>query len=120
MTPEPTATYCPVATQELLWVDPVTSPTNDLSQVIAVGIGNGGEVTVVSESGTFTATQNAVSFLVEIPLLPNTVHHLEVIAKVRKVTNYGGCVYGGYTMSTTTDGHGDPLTIVQVVSNSYP
>lgn len=115
-TPPPTMTptvQCPVPTQERLWVDPVTSPTDELAQVIVVSIGNGEEVTVVTESGTFTVQGNFVPFRVEIPLLPNTVHHLEVIAKVKKVTGLGGCMYGGYTMRTTRDRSGAPLTIVQ-------
>jgi len=119
-TPGPDANNCPIPTQEILWVKPVTSPTDELSQVIVVGIGYGEEVTVVSESGTFTVTGNYSPFLVEIFLLPNTVHHLEVFAKVRKVTNYDGCIYGGYTMGTTIDGHGAPLTIVQGAPTSYP
>jgi WD40 repeat protein len=96
-----------------LRVDPVTSPTDELSQIIVVRIGNGEEVTVVTESGTFTVKGNFIPFQVEIPLLPNTVHHLEVIAKVRKVIVFPGCIYGGYTMRTTRDGNGAPLTIVQ-------
>ena len=111
--PTPTPTRCPMPTQERLWVDPVTSPTDELSQSIVVSIGHGEEVTVVTESGTFTVQGNFVPFRVEIPLLPNTVHHLEVIAKVRKVTGSGGCIYGGYTMRTTRDRSGAPLTIVQ-------
>ena len=112
-TKTPTATQCPAPTQEILSVDPVTSPTDELSQVIVVGIGNGEEVTIVTESGTFTVTGNSIPFRVEISLLPNTVHHLEVIAKVRRVTAFGGCIYGGYTMRTTRDRRGSPLTIVQ-------
>lgn len=112
-TTEPSPTFCPVPTQELLWVEPVTSPTNELSQVIVVGIGYGEEVTVVTESGTFTVTGNFIPFRVEIHLLPNTAHHLEVIAKVRKVPAWNGCIYGGYTLRTTRDGKGAPLTIVQ-------
>lgn len=119
-TAEPSATYCPQATREPFWVDPVTSPTDQLSQVIAVHIGKGEEVTVVTESGTFTVTgdfsYHSNPALVEISLLPNTVHHLEVTAKVRRgpgSSPVGNCMYGGYTLSTTTDNQGTPLTIVQ-------
>lgn len=112
----PSATLCPIPTQELFWVDPVTSPTDRLSQVITVHIGNGEEVTVITESGTFSMTGNASAYSipasVEISLLPNTVHHLEVIAKVRTILA-GGCMYGGYTLRTTRDSQGTPLTIVQ-------
>ena len=112
-TAEPSATYCPQATSEPFSVDPVTSPTDQLTQVINVYIGNGEEVRVVTESGTFTATGSVGTFLVEISLLPNTVHHLEVFAKVRQVTSWDGCVFGGYTLRATTDNQGAPLTIVQ-------
>ena len=112
----PTQTVCPFGTAEPLWVEPVTSPTDELSQTIVVRIGYGEEVTVVTESGTFTATGNFDAYsnpaLVEITLLPNTVHNLQVSARVRTITT-GGCSYGGYTLTTTTDRHGAPLTIVQ-------
>jgi len=112
----PTETVCPFGTAEPLWVEPVTSPTNELSQTIVVRIGYGEEVTVVTESGTFTATGNFDAYtnpaLVEITLLPNTVHNLQVSARVRTIT-MGGCSYGGYTLTTTTDRQGAPLTIVQ-------
>jgi len=115
-TAEPSATYCPQATAEPFWVDPVTSPTDQLTQVITVYIGRGEEVRVVTESGTFTVTGSGGPFLVEISLLPNTVHHLEVFAKVRRGPGSSpveNCMYGGYTLSTTTDDQGIPLTIVQ-------
>ena len=107
----PSATICPEATSEVFWVEPVTSPTDQLSQTVHVWIGNGESVTVITESGTFTSTDNANS--VEISLLPDTVHHLEVIAKVRTIVHSDGCTYGGYTLSTTRDNSGAPLTIVQ-------
>ncbi|HLO28194.1 MAG TPA: N-6 DNA methylase [Anaerolineales bacterium] len=110
------ATQCPIPTSELLSVEPVTSPTDRLSQVVAVHIGNGEQVAIITESGTFTVSGNSQSFnpaLVELSLLPNTVHHLEVIAKVRKVLGGYGCMYGGYTLRTTRDTQGAPLTIVQ-------
>jgi hypothetical protein len=112
----PTATLCPVGTPEPLWVEPVTSPTDQLSQTIIVRIGNGEEVNVLTESGTFTATGDFNAYsnpaLVEVTLLPNTVHHLQVSARVRTIT-MGGCLYGGYTLTTTNDTQGAPLTIVQ-------
>jgi hypothetical protein len=105
-----------MATAEPLWVDPVTSPTDQLSQIITVRIGNGEEVTIVTESGTFTATGNFNAYaspaLVEVTLLPNTVHHLQVFAMVKTVFS-NGCPYGGYRLNTTRDRNGDPLTIVQ-------
>src|SRR5687768_14968833 len=114
--PSQTETVCPFGTAEPLWVEPITSPTDKLSQTIVVRIGYGEEVTVVTESGTFTATGNFDAYsnpaLVEITLLPNTVHNLQVSARVRTITT-GGCPYGGYTLTTTTDRQGAPLTIVQ-------
>jgi hypothetical protein len=116
-TAEPDPTICPIATQEIFFVEPVTSPTDQLTQVINVKIGNGEEVTVITESGTFSVNVNGTNgFQVEISLLPNTVHHLEVIGRVRLVTNWDGCVYGGYTMSTTSDRYNNSLIIVQGIS----
>src|SRR5687768_1814287 len=119
-TAEPSATSCPQATAEPFWVDPVISPTDQLSQVIAVHIGRGEEVTIVTESGTFTVTgdfgYHSNPALVEISLLPNTVHHLEVTAKVRRGSGSSpveNCIYGGYTLRATTDNQGAPLTIIQ-------
>lgn len=118
----PTSTYTPIApppgqaTPEPLWVDPVISPTDQLTQTIVVYIGYGEEVTVTSEAGTFTAQGNFNSYAqpaqIVITLLPNAVNHLEVTARVR-IINIGGYRYGGYTLSTRTDRRGNPLVIVQ-------
>jgi len=99
-------------------VDPVTSPTDQLMQVITVYIGNGEEVTIETESGTFTITgqfnHHTTPAQVEITLLPNTVHHIEVTAKVRSgLTGSGDCTYGGYILRTTYDKNGVPLIIEQ-------
>lgn len=110
-----TATICPIPTAEAFGVAPVTSPTDQLSQIVTVYLGLGEQVTILTESGTFTDTTSP--FQVEITLLPNTVHHLEVRGKVKQVW-VNGCMYGGYTMSTRFDHYGAPLTIVQ--SSSYP
>ena len=114
----PTGTLCPQLTPEPLWVDPVTSPTDQLTQVIMVYIGHGEEVTITSESGTFTVTGSfnaqANPAMVEITLLPNTVHHLEVTARVKSgLSGPGNCVYGGYGLTTRTDLNGAPLVIAQ-------
>jgi hypothetical protein len=113
----PIVATCPPATPEILSVEPVTSPTDQFTQIIIVHIGFGEEVTVVTESGTFSVTGDfgvyANPASVEITLLPNTEHHLEVFAKVRHVPSSNGCIYGGYTLRTTRDGHGAPLAIVQ-------
>jgi len=113
-----TPTFCPPPTPEPLWVDPVTSPTDSLTQIITVYIGNGEEVTIETESGTFTVAgqfnHHTNPAVLEIILLPNTVHHLEVTAKVRSgLTGLGNCTYGGYILRTTYDKNGAPLIIVQ-------
>jgi len=79
-----------------------------LSQTVTVIMGNMEAVTITTESGVFTATVPQV----EVMLLPNTVHHLEVAAKVREIWNYG-CPFGGYTLRTTQDKNGALLIIEQ-------
>jgi WD40 repeat protein len=106
-----TATPCPQATPELLAVDPVTSPTDHLSQIITVHMGNTEIVTITAESGVFTGVGSPAQ--VEVVLLPDTVHHLEVVAKVREVRQSSGCVYGGYALRTRRDRNGAPLLIQQ-------
>ena len=100
---------CPQPTPELLAVEPVTSPTEALSQVVAVHMGNMEAATITLESGVFAAPGG----LVTVELLPNTTHHLEVTARVRQTANGRGCTFGGYTLSTTRDRTGAPLVIVQ-------
>lgn len=118
-----TPTYCPVATPEPFWVDPVTSPTRLFSQNVQVYLGNCEAVTVSAESGTFATTGGCYPLpaSVHVALLPNTTHHLLVLGKVRRVV-HDGCVYGGYTLSTWQDRLGAPLVITQqftVTSTSY-
>lgn len=116
ITPSPTPIWCPTATPEPLWVEPVVSPTDLLTQTITVRIGNGEAVTVTAESGVFTATGSFNAYSrpaqVTIGLLPAITHHLDVWAKVRRVERWG-CVYGDYTLHTARDRDGQPLTIVQ-------
>lgn len=115
-TPSPTPTICPAATPEPLWVEPVTSPTDLLTQTVAVNIGNGEAVTVTAASGVFTqagafdAAGNPAR--VTINLLPNVANALTVTARVR-TTSGGGCTYGGYTLTTQQDRNGGALRIVQ-------
>jgi hypothetical protein len=109
-----TPTFCPPPTPEPLWVDPVTSPTDQLTQVITVYIGWGKEVTVITESGTYTVTGDFSAYntpaVVEIPLLPNTINHIQVTAKV--MSGWNGCTYS-YILTTTRDKNGNPLEIAQ-------
>jgi hypothetical protein len=106
------AAECPVATPEFFTIEPVTSPTDQLSQVITVDLGNGETITVTTESGTFTAPFDAFPTEIEITLLPDMTHNLTVEGRVREIVQ-GECVYGGYTLSTTTDRNGAPLVIEQ-------
>lgn len=98
-------------------MDPVRSPTGELSQTIVVWIGNGEQVTVDAESGTFTVRGRFDAYSnparVAITLLPDTVYHLRVTAWVARGPGTGGCIYGGYTLSTTSDRQGAPLVIEQ-------
>lgn len=100
---------CPIATPEALLVDPSPATTDQLSIIVHVSLGHMEEITVVTESGTFTSATSDV----EVILLPNTVHHLEVFGKVEIVEGLGGCQYGGYTLSTEFDKGFNPLVIEQ-------
>jgi len=113
--PTITPTYpCPQATQELPpQVDPLTSKTDQLSQVVHIQPGNYDEAAVETESGTFTAAfKGSEGARVEVKLLPNTIHHLKVTVQVH-LSTYGGCSYGGYSMTVFTDLQGQPLVIIQ-------
>ncbi len=110
------ATGCPQATAEPFSVEPVPPTTTQLSVVVVVHVGNGQSVTVTSESGSFAATGNfqvGAPVQVTVNLLPNVTHHLTVSATVKQVTSAGGCVSGGYTLTTDKDQNGQPLVIVQ-------
>jgi hypothetical protein len=114
-----TPTYCPMATPEPLWVDPLTSPTELLTQTITIYIGNGAAVTITAESGVFAASGSYNAYdnpaRVQISLLPETIHHLLVAAKVRETIQYG-CPFGGYVLTTRSDRAGNELTIQHVAS----
>ncbi len=105
----PTPYPCPQATPELLAVEPVTSPTDAETQLVSVTLGNGEVITITAESGTISGSA-AFPTQLEFPLLPGTVHHLEVSGRVREVAQ-GDCTYGGYVLSTTVDVNGAPLVI---------
>lgn len=102
---------CPEATPEYFDVQPVTSPTSELKQTITAELGNAEIITVTTESGTFTAP-GGYPAAIEIMLLPNTVHHLEVTGRVKEVQQ-GDCTYGGYELTTTRDRNGNELVIEQ-------
>jgi hypothetical protein len=111
-TEESEAVQCPAATPEFFYVEPITSPTDELSQIITVDLGNGEAITITTESGTFTAPFDTFPKEIEIDLLPDTTHNLSVEGRVREVVQ-GECTYGGYTLTTTRDRYGDPLVIEQ-------
>lgn len=94
--PPTLAPSCPAATPEPFRVDPVISPTNELSQVINVSIGNGASVTITSESDTVTDTEPP--FSLDVTLVPDSTNHLEVVAWVETI-RHGGCTYGGYPLT---------------------
>jgi hypothetical protein len=106
-----------MSTPEPLWVEPVTSPTELMSQTLIVRIGNGDAVTVTTASGVFTRTGDFSAYgnpaLVELKLHPNVIHTLHVAAHVRRMAGWGGCMYGDYTLSTDRDRNGEPLIIQQ-------
>ncbi|RPI94107.1 MAG: hypothetical protein EHM40_07675 [Chloroflexi bacterium] len=121
-TPTPTTTACALPTPQPLWVEPVTSPTDQTSQVITVRVGYGDSVTVTHEFGSATVTgdfSTSNPALVTVPLQANATHHLSVSAHVRSVT-IGGCTYSDYTLITTNDRFGAPLTIVQTDGTITP
>lgn len=127
LTQTPTAetppTPCPMPTPEAFWVEPVNSPTSALEQEIEVFIGNVDRLTVKTESGEFVQTFQEVraarSVNIEINLLPDQAHHLEVSAHVPE-TQTGECVYQAYTLRTDRDKNGEPLVIEQVNSTQTP
>jgi WD40 repeat protein len=81
--------------------------------VVHIQPGNYDEAVIEAESGTFTAAFNRKEGAkVEVKLLPNTIHHLKVTVHVR-LSSYGGCTYGGYSMTVFADLQGQPLVIIQ-------
>ncbi len=111
-TPTATPTCLPGTQVAPPRVEPVISPTDQLSQVITATVGaTSDSATVTSESGEFTVTGNFTSgspIQINISLLPDTTHHLTVAVHIKG----GGCLLS-YTVSTTRDKNGNPLTIVQ-------
>jgi hypothetical protein len=104
-------------------VEPVISPTDQTSQIITVRIGNSDSVTVTHEFGSTTLTGNFSTSnpaLVTVPLQADATHHLTVSAHVRSFVGPGGCTYGNYTLTTTNDRFGTPLTIIQTDDTVTP
>lgn len=106
----PTAGCIGPATPEPLWVDPVLSPTNLLSQKITVTLGRGREISVTSEAGTVSQQgefSTARPVELEVPLVPNATNNLLVVGRVEYAPE---CFY---TLQTRVDRIGNPLVIVQ-------
>ena len=103
---------CPEATPEAFYVEPVTSPTDQMTQVVTVSLGLGESITIESEAGVQTV-EASFPTLIEVELVPNSENNLTVSGKVQEVQQ-GDCLYGGYTLTTTRDRYGDPLVIEQV------
>jgi hypothetical protein len=117
--PYPPPGPCPEATQELPpEVDPVISPTNLSVQIISARF-RAESMTVVNELGSFMTMCNSMPCAVTILLKPDTINHLTVIGKYPLVTNFDGCVYGGYTIAVQSDLNGNPLDIEQVGGKIY-
>lgn len=120
-TPTPSITrtptpFCITATPERILVAPVTSPTSATTQVISVTLNNGVSVTITSEAGSFTSTTKVGNvFSVTINLVPNSTNHLQVSATVNASN-----LCAPYTVGTTVDSNGNPLTIVQSGSPVTP
>ena len=112
-TPSPTRGCGLPATPEPLWVDPVVSPTNLLTQNIAVTLGRGREISITSNAGTvmqrgeFSLTQPVT---LQVPLAPDTLNELLVTAKIEYEPN---CFY---MLQTRVDRLGQPLIIAQTNS----
>ncbi len=98
------------ATPEPLWVNPVTSPTDQLTQDVSVTLGRGREITIASEGGSVSQkgefSTNAPVIL-RVPLAPNLQNNLIVTGTVEYSP---GCFY---TLQARTDRNGAPLIIVQ-------
>ena len=114
-TPTPTATpLCPVATPQPFQVDYV-SPTELLTQTLAVRIGDGDAVTVTTASRVYTATGDfefTAPARITIDLQPNQTNAIHAAAHVRKAISVGPCQYGDYTLTQT-------FSIVQKMTDEH-
>jgi len=107
-----TPTYpCPIATPEYLAVEPLPLRTDQDFVTISVTISNGEQVTITSEYASVTAAERFDS--IRLPLKAGKLQHFTVEAQVRQMGGAGGCTYGGYTLTTTSDRNGLPLIVTQ-------
>src|ERR1700687_4124972 len=117
-TPQPTPTFTPVDCGAVVpQVDPVTSPTDALTQTVTgIVYAPGPRLTIrlCSEVGcasTALPTDHATvhGFAVPVPLTANTVHHFEACA-IDHLCDLMAC--------TQTDWNGNPLTITQLLPST--
>jgi hypothetical protein len=104
---------------EPFWVEPVPAATSDEEVTIAVYVGNGERVTVVTDTGAWVASGRFDvdrPAYVRVRLVPDTTHRLVVSARVAASTGPSGCHKGGYTLTTTEDKNGVLLAVVQLDS----
>jgi endoglucanase len=105
-TATPTGGACVFPTQEVLRVSPVTSPTSATTQVVTVTLNNGISATVTGPAGSFTLAGSGL-FNITVNLVQNSTNNLQVQGTVQVSP---GCTY---TLSTSVDTNGNPLSIVQ-------
>lgn len=114
ITPSITPTVmCPQPTQAAVWVEPVTSPSNLLTQEIVISAAGMDSASVSVGTTTYTQAVTSSPARIVINLQPNTTHTLTVGAHIQKTTTSAGCTYGNYWVSATRDRLGGALTIVQ-------
>jgi len=93
----------PAQSSLTLLVDPVASPTDQLSQTVTGETTPGAEVEITCEGGRFQGQANGNGhFAIQIDLMPGITNHLAVLATA-----------GQEQVSTTVDRNGAPLIIVQ-------
>lgn len=115
---ELTPTYpCPIPTPEYLAVEPLPLRTDQAFVTISVTISNGEQVTITSEYASVTAAERFDS--IRVPLKAGKTQHFTVAARVRQMGGPDGCSYGGYTLTTTSDRNGLPLTVTQGADLPY-
>lgn len=116
----PTAEHrlCPQPTPEIFRIDPLTTPSSELQQVIHVRIGNGERVTVTTNAGDFVAIGDFTAYSrpadITITLLASSTTLVKVTAQVRLVDAASDCPAGGYVLTTDRDRNGKPLNITQI------
>jgi hypothetical protein len=99
---------CPTMDPQYVYVEPVISPTDLLTQTITARLDYAVWIKVLAESGTFTMTRSTSGHSVVMRLLPDVAHHLEVAGRWQFRAD---CPW--FTTQTSRDRNGDALIIVQ-------